>query len=127
MTSGDKAVLTGSAPVVPVSDFQAGLAYYRDVLGFGVEFVWGEPSFYACLCRDEVAVHIASEQVAKRAPGQSGICIFVRDADEAYAEFSKKGAIIVAAPQTYDYGMREFSIADPDGNRLIYGAAAKMT
>ncbi len=123
-TSMAGTTLTGSAPVIPVSDFQVGLAYYRDVLGFGVEFMWGEPAFYACLCRDDVAIHIAAEHVAKRAPGQTGMCIFVRDVDAAFSELSGRGALVVAPPQTYDYGMREFSVTDPDGNRLIYGAVA---
>ncbi len=116
--------LTGAATVIPVTDFPASLAYYRNVLGFTVEFLWGEPQSYACLCRDEVSIHIVSANVAKHQPGQTGVCIFVRDADAMFEELSLKGAVVVSHPQTYDYGMREFEITDLDRNRLIYGAAA---
>ena len=29
-----------------------------DTLGFTVTFQYGTPTFYACLCRDEVALHL---------------------------------------------------------------------
>jgi hypothetical protein len=39
--------LHGSAPVFVVRDILNSVAYYRDVLGFDTEFLYGEPTFYA--------------------------------------------------------------------------------
>jgi catechol 2,3-dioxygenase-like lactoylglutathione lyase family enzyme len=40
------------------TDLAKSIGYYRDVLGFTVTFQYGKPTFYACLCRDEVALHL---------------------------------------------------------------------
>jgi catechol 2,3-dioxygenase-like lactoylglutathione lyase family enzyme len=107
----------GSAAVFPVSDMAASLAYFRDILGFGVEFSWGSPPNYVCLGRDDVALHLVSGRQA----GQNKLCCFVRDVDALHAEYAAKGATILEPPQTYAYGMREFVVADPDGNQLVLG------
>jgi len=113
-------MLKGSAPVFAVADIAASLVHYRDVLGFQVSFEWGDPLFYVCLCRDEVALHLVSSR-GGRAPGQSVLCVFVTDVDALHAEFAGLGAKVTGPPQTHDYGMRDFDVLDLDGNRLIYG------
>ncbi|MET3339532.1 MULTISPECIES: VOC family protein [Bradyrhizobium] len=85
-------MMAGSAIVFVVSDIAASLAYYRDVLGFEVTFEYGAPLSYACLCRDVVALHLLAAARTKRLPGQGGLCIFVRDVDQLYAELSGRGA-----------------------------------
>ncbi len=114
-------MLTGSAAVFAVKDVAASLPYYRDVLGFAVEFLWGEPPTYACLCRDAVALHLVAETIADRPAGQGHLCVFVRDVDVLHGELLEKGARIAKPPQTYPYGMREFDLSDADGNRIVMG------
>ncbi|MBB4381727.1 catechol 2,3-dioxygenase-like lactoylglutathione lyase family enzyme [Bradyrhizobium sp. CIR48] len=114
-------MLAGSATVFVVSDIAASLAYYRDVLGFEVTFEYGEPLSYACLCREEVALHLLAAARTKRLPGQGGLCIFVRDVDLLYAELSGRGARPINQPEDRDYGMRDFDIVDADGNQLTFG------
>lgn len=117
-------MLTGAAPVLSVADLPAALAYYEHALGFAVTFRWGEPTTYACLCRDDVQLHLAAASLTGRTPGQSQLCLFVADVDAIHAELARRGARITKPPETYPYGMREFDLTDPDGNRLIYGMAA---
>ena len=74
-------MMAGSATVFVVSDIATSLAYYRDVLGFQVTFEYGQPLSYACLCRDEVALHLLASSRTKRLPGHGAICVFVRDVD----------------------------------------------
>jgi catechol 2,3-dioxygenase-like lactoylglutathione lyase family enzyme len=119
-------MLVGSATVLAVRDVAASTAYYRDGLGFSVEFEWGNPVSYVCLCRDAVALHLAAESGANRQVGQTAICVFVKDVDAVHAEFSRRGVSTIKPPQDYDYGMREFDLLDPDGNRLIFGMATKV-
>ena len=114
-------MMAGSATVFVVSDITAGLAYYRDVLGFEVTFEYGEPLSYACLCRDEVALHLLASNSTKRLPGHGAICVFVRDVDQIYAEVSARGARLVNQPEDRDYGMRDFDVVDADGNQLTFG------
>jgi catechol 2,3-dioxygenase-like lactoylglutathione lyase family enzyme len=51
-------MMVGAATVFVVSDVARSMAHYRDALGFTVTFQYGNPTFYVCLCRDEVALHL---------------------------------------------------------------------
>jgi catechol 2,3-dioxygenase-like lactoylglutathione lyase family enzyme len=117
----EQPMMAGSATVFVVSDIAASLAYYCDAIGFEVTFEYGQPLSYACLCRDEVGLHLLAAAVTKRLPGQGGLCIFVRDVDQIYAEVSARGARLLNRPEDRDYGMRDFDVVDADGNQLTFG------
>jgi catechol 2,3-dioxygenase-like lactoylglutathione lyase family enzyme len=119
--SAESPMLVGAATVFVVSDMPKSVEHYRDTLGFTVTFQYGNPTFYRCLCRDEVAVHLLAADATKRPAGNGGICVFVRDVDAVHAELAARGANIVKPPQNYDYGMRDFDVVDLDGNRLVFG------
>ena len=95
----EQPMMAGSATVFVVSDIAVSLAYYRDVLGFEVTFEYGQPPSYACLCRDEVGLHLLAASRTKRLPGHGGLCIFVRNVDELYAEVSARGARLLNRPE----------------------------
>jgi catechol 2,3-dioxygenase-like lactoylglutathione lyase family enzyme len=109
------------ATVFVVRDITKSIEHYRDALGFSVTFQYGNPTFYACLCRDEVALHLLAAHETKRLPGNGGICVFVKDVDRVHADLTSRGANVIKAPQNYDYGMRDFDVVDPDGNHLTFG------
>ena len=113
--------MVGAATVFVVSNIAPSIEHYRDVLGFTVTFRYGDPTFYACLCRDEVALHLLAAHRTHRLPGNGGICVFVRDVDAVHAELVSRGANVVKPPQDYDYGMRDFDVTDLDGNQLTFG------
>jgi catechol 2,3-dioxygenase-like lactoylglutathione lyase family enzyme len=119
--AAEPVMMVGAATVFVVSDIAKSTAHYRDALGFTVPFEYGKPTFYVCLCRDEVALHLLAAQETKRLPGNGGICVFVRDVDAVHAELVSRGANVVKPPQDYDYGMRDFDVIDLDGNQLTYG------
>jgi catechol 2,3-dioxygenase-like lactoylglutathione lyase family enzyme len=72
--------------VFVVSDIAKSVEHYRDALGFTVTFQYGQPIFYACLCRDEVSLHLLAAHETKRLARNGGICIFVNDVDSVHAE-----------------------------------------
>jgi hypothetical protein len=37
----------------------------------------------------------------------------------------KRGAKVLKAPQDYDYGLRDFDVADLDGNMIFFGMESK--
>jgi len=113
--------MVGAATVFVVSDIARSIAHYRDGLGFTVTFQYGDPTFYACLCRDEVALHLLAAHRTHRLPGNGGICVFVRDVDAVYTELAARGAKVIKPPENYDYGMRDFDVVDLDGNQLTFG------
>jgi catechol 2,3-dioxygenase-like lactoylglutathione lyase family enzyme len=71
--SDEHPMMVGAATVFVVTDMAKSVGYYRDMLGFQVTFEYGQPTFYACLCRDEVALHLIASAQTKRLPGNGGI------------------------------------------------------
>jgi uncharacterized glyoxalase superfamily protein PhnB len=97
------------------------MEHYRDVLGFEITFQYGNPTFYVCMCRDEVQLHLIAARRTERLAGNGALCIFVRDVDAVHAELVARGARVIKPPQNYDYGMRDFDVVDLDGNQLVIG------
>jgi len=118
-------MMTGAATVFTVRDMTKSVEHYCNALGFAVTFQYGNPIFYACLCRDEVALHLLSAHQTKRLPGNGAVCVFVKDVDSLHAELTARGAKVVKPPQNYDYGMRDFDVIDPDGNQLTFGMESR--
>ena len=126
--SDPSSMMVGSATVFIVRDVAASTNFYRDVLGFQVTFEYGKPTYYVCLCRrDEVNLHLTAAGTSPQQPGNGALCIFVRDVDAIHAEFVKRGAKPPKPPQDYAYGMRDFDVSDPDGNRLTIGTGTEKS
>jgi uncharacterized glyoxalase superfamily protein PhnB len=113
--------LRGAAPVFVVQDVRRSVEHYREVLGFRVEFLYGDPPSYAGVERDSVLIHLQAANATKRLPGQSSIYVFVTDVDALYTELQARGARIASEPRDYPYGMRDFDARDLDGNHLAFG------
>jgi uncharacterized glyoxalase superfamily protein PhnB len=110
-----------------VQDVVQSVAHYRDVLGFHVEFVYGEPTFYAGVARDGVTIHLQAATQTKRHPGCGGVNVFVPDVDALFAELRARGARTLNEPKDYPYGMRDFDVNDLDGNHLCFGTESRQT
>jgi len=61
----------------------------------------------------------------KRLPGHGAVSIFVDDVDALHADLVKRGARVLKAPKDYDYGLRDFDVADLDGNMIFFGMESK--
>ncbi len=112
--------MRASTAVFTVGDIAASLAYYRDRLGFDVAFEYGEPAFYAGLCSGTVTLHLIAAGHTPRLPGQGAVTIDVDDVDALHADLVRRGARVLKAPANYDYGLRDFDVADLDGNVLFF-------
>jgi catechol 2,3-dioxygenase-like lactoylglutathione lyase family enzyme len=123
----ERPMMIGAATVLVVSDIARSIEHYRDTLGFAITFEYGKPTFYACLCRDEVSLHLLAARQTKRLPGNGGICVFVKDVDAVHAELAARGANVLKPPQDYDYGMRDFGVLDLDGNQLTFGMGSSSS
>lgn len=121
MTQFSAGTLCGAATVLVVRDVLLSVAHYRDVLGFRVEFTYGEPTFYAGVERDAVVIHLQAAIETQRQPGHGGVNIFVTDVDGLYQELKARGARTLNEPKDYPYGMRDFDVHDLDGNHLCFG------
>ena len=115
-------MMVGAATIFTVRDIAASVAHYRDAFGFTVTFQYGEPTFYACLCRDEVSLHLrAGNDKTRSRSGNGAIAVFVKDVDALHRELVARGAKVLKPPHDYPYGMRDFNTVDLDGNELTFG------
>jgi catechol 2,3-dioxygenase-like lactoylglutathione lyase family enzyme len=101
-------------PNLPVRDVAAAVEYYRDVLGFTINYQ-----------QDDLGVmnhgRITLVLVPRTERHTHGVASFyIRDADFLYDEYTAKKAFVKGAPVSYPWGLRTFRIADPDGNELIF-------
>ncbi len=103
-------------PELPLSDVPAGVAHYRDVLGFSVNY---QQHDIGVMDRDAVRLLLIAR--TGRHPGIGSCYVFVDDADGLYAELAAKGANVQGQPISRPWGLREFQVLDPEGNQLTFG------
>lgn len=121
----DKQIL-GTAPCFFVKDIQRSVAYYRDVLGFATNRIWGEPPCFAMPQRDGFTIMLsqAEDPLIVRPNGSLDAWdayVWVLDADALFEEFTSKGVLVGCPPQDQlYYGNREFTVKDPDGYVLAF-------
>ena len=72
-----------------------------------------------CRCvENNSAIHfVKSDQ------GQTGVHLFqwVRNVDDYYKEILERGANVTVEPEARPYGVRDFSVQDPNGITVIFG------
>ena len=120
MTAPSAVTFHEAAPVFVVQDVLRSVEHYRDALGFQGEFTYGEPTFYAGVERDSVAIHLQAASETRRQPGHGAISVFVTGVDALYQELKSRGARTLDEPTDRPYGMRNFHINDLDGNQLCF-------
>jgi predicted enzyme related to lactoylglutathione lyase len=113
---------TNAAAVFQVGNLDSALAYYTEVLGFSLDFRFGD---YAGLKHGEVCLHLSGHSIHQRPVGAGSVYIFCDEVDAYCAAIRAKGARILAEPKAYAYGLRDFITVDPDGNHLAFGCEAK--
>ena len=110
-----------SIAVFTVNNVLESMSYYRDKLGFDVAFEYGDPTYYVGLRSGEVSLHLIATARAPRPPGHGAVTIFVDDVDGLHGDLVKRGAKVLKEPKDYDYGLRDFDVADLDGNMIFFG------
>ena len=108
-------MLRAIMPEMPLTDVPAGVAYYRDVLGFTVNYAQQD---IGVMDRDKTRLLLVA-----RSPRHTGIgsCSFyVQDADALHAELVAKGANVQGEPVSHPWGLREFRVLDLEGNQLSF-------
>jgi uncharacterized glyoxalase superfamily protein PhnB len=121
--------LHGIQPVLQVDDVPAAVAYYRDVLGFAIDFTLGDPPSYARVSSGDrekgyaVRLRLVAPGVAGLPPGKSYDWIHVGfDLDGLFEKYRTAGVDIVSPPTDQPWGLRDFRIRDPSGHQHCFAA-----
>ena len=118
------AALTGIAPQFLVDDLGAAIAYYRDKLGFDLDFQYQD--FYAGVSRDGCTIHL---KCAPRPPGDRTLrkqnehldaYINVSGVAALYDELRSRGALIAKPPEARPWACIDFYVEDADGYLLCF-------
>lgn len=118
------------APVLPVYDVAATLDFYRDRLGFTIEYSAGQPPDFAIVGRGEwsctaLRLHFTRVESSVALPLASSLYVTVGAAiDALYAEYQAKAVTITSELATLPWGRREFAVVDCNGYELVFGSAA---
>jgi predicted enzyme related to lactoylglutathione lyase len=125
------------APVLPVKDVLATVAYYRDVLGWKVSFADED---FARVSHYKASLFFAAAKLENRSwlplpeDGEPLPTGYIRillghsdgseDMDGMFQEYQAKGVKIISEPIVTAHGKREFDIEDCNGYRFSFSVDA---
>jgi catechol 2,3-dioxygenase-like lactoylglutathione lyase family enzyme len=114
-----------AATILPVKDVAAAVTRYTR-LGFKGRIYDGAlpdgRPIYAFLKRDRIDLHLALVSSLEPKANTSAVYLYVDDPDSLYREWSAvahEGRL--EEPEDREWGMREMTYSDPDGNLLRIG------
>jgi len=127
MTETGKPTLKGIAPLLQVSSIADTVKYYREVLGFEIEWQWPDAAHprWAVLIRDDVRFMFTIDLGTSTGPfiaeKGNGIVLYVicDDIESLYENVQSRGAILVQDLIEFG-GRKQFSIADPNGYAVAF-------
>lgn len=119
--------ITGIAPQFLVDDVDRAIAYYRDRLGFALDFRY--ESFYAGVSRDGFAIHLkhgatnAGDRAHRKEHEHLDAYIAVSGVRALFDELQMRGADVIKALEERPWACVDFYVADADGYILCFSEA----
>ena len=117
--------LRSLSPALTVADVEASLAWYRDVVGFHVRETWENEGTVggASLIAGEASLLLVQDDWAKGRDRVKGVGFRLHlttggDVDELAAAIEQRGGTLESPPADMPWGVRAFSLADPDGYKI---------
>jgi uncharacterized glyoxalase superfamily protein PhnB len=117
--------MSSASPSLTVNDLDRSVSWYRDVLGFGVEETWKDDGKVVgvSLRAGDVSFMIGQDDWKKGRDRKKGegfriFCTTRKNVDEIAKRIKSKGGQLDNEPQDQPWGMRDFSVTDPDGFKI---------
>jgi uncharacterized glyoxalase superfamily protein PhnB len=120
--------LTSITPILFVRDVTASANFFREKLGFAIDFLYGETPFYGSVSRDVARLHLRFvdqpnfAELAAREESLILATIGVNDVHALFEEFRARGAEFAQTPTKQPWGGTDFHVRDPDGNVISFVA-----
>jgi uncharacterized glyoxalase superfamily protein PhnB len=119
----------GAVPEIPVGAIAPAVRYYRDCLGFTLD--WSDDDLgLAGISRGDCRIFLADAGFREGYRNVGPVLIWlnldgIEAVDELHAAWSAGGAKVMSAPESKPWGLHEFTAADLDGNlfRVFYDFA----
>lgn len=118
--------LRSASPSFTVNNLERSLAWYRDVLGFGVEELWKNDDgkvMGVSLKAGNVSFMIGQDDWKKGRDRKKGeafriYCETQKSVDDLAKRIEAKGGRLDQRPTDQPWGVRDISLTDPDGFRI---------
>jgi uncharacterized glyoxalase superfamily protein PhnB len=117
-------------PSLTVNDLEASIAWYRDVLGFGVKERWEHDGKLAGVevAAGKVSFYLLQDDWKKgreRAKGEGFRlhCTTAQNVDQLAEKIRERGGHLVHEPHDEPWGGRAFAVADPTGFKITITGA----
>jgi catechol 2,3-dioxygenase-like lactoylglutathione lyase family enzyme len=116
--------LTGIAPQFLVEDLDRAIAFYRDKLGFELDFAY--ESFYAAVSRDGFAIHLkcapksSAERAKRKADEHLDAYISVSGIRDLFGELQSRGVQVMKPLTEEPWACVDFYVEDADGYILCF-------
>ena len=118
----DPTALRSYAAVLVVSSVPDAIDWYTNHLALDEGIRYGDPVTFGGVCKGGITIHLQAASETPRPVGGSSLSIFVGDAMAMHQRLVDRGLEIEVPPAPRDYGLIDFSVLDPDGNRLVFGS-----
>jgi predicted enzyme related to lactoylglutathione lyase len=103
-------------PELPVTDVERAQRHYRDALGFEIGWLDRDKDIGA-VSRGNFVIFLRR----RKPPFEPAVhWVFAEDLDASYRELESSGANIVEPLERKPWGLRQFTVADADGNRFYF-------
>ena len=123
----DRHELFGVEAVLFVRDVAATVAFYKDVLGFNLDFDYGSPPKHARVSSGEstspatARIRFELEPTPQSGPRSCSLYVYVaRALDDLCGAYKSRGVEIVSPPRDRPWGLRDFQIRDCNGYLLSF-------
>ncbi len=120
------------SPSFTVNDLPGSIAWYRDVLGFRVEERYEREGTLVGvgLQAGDVFLMLGQDDWKKGRDRKKGegfriYCMTTQDVDAIAKRIRAAGGVLDQEPRDQPWGMRDFSITDPDGFQLTFARETK--
>ena len=118
MSTTDQAVVCHSVhPTLEGPDVRMATEFYRDRLGFEIEFLWGEPPVHGAVRCGDVSIHF-SEGTPE--PRGFWLYLIVDAVDTLFERCRNLNVQLLDEPESQPWGMREFNMRDLNGYQLRF-------
>jgi catechol 2,3-dioxygenase-like lactoylglutathione lyase family enzyme len=120
--------ITSAIPVLFVANVAGSAAFFRDKLGFTVDFLHGHPAFYGGVSRDGATLHLrfvhdpVITQELREKEALLAAFVTVENVKALFDEFKKNGVPLVGTLHKEAWGGPTFTVRDPDGNWICFSA-----
>jgi uncharacterized glyoxalase superfamily protein PhnB len=122
---GQSLALSSASPSYTVNDLDRSLAWYRDVLGFGVEEKWENEGKVVgvSLKAGDVSFMIGQDDWKKGRDRTKGegfriYCATKKSVDDLAKRIESKGGRLDQGPTDQPWGVRDITLTDPDGFKI---------